>query len=419
MTELSSRQIDRRLAALQERLDTLRARVGEPVSPELTQALAELSVSMEELRVAGEELHRQSEAMAEAEAEAQRDRHRYEELFEQAPDGYIVTTRLGIITAVNHAAAELLRRTPQQLAHKPIFLYLERSTAREFRRTLLHLPATGFAANFEDRLRPIGGEPVDVEFAIVASHDPLTGRISELRWRVHDIGPRKRADRELLASREMLRRLSARLQVVQEEERTRIARELHDELGSSLTALKLQVAHAGRRIASGDYQAALESNATAAAMADGLIDQVRNLARALRPSELDELGLLAAVDEQVHDFQARTGVQARLTADEEMDCPPEIAIVIFRVLQELLTNVTRHAQARHVDVRLGQDDSTIVLDVHDDGRGIQPENAEQSASLGLLGIKERVQKVGGAFTIEGGPSSGTSASVTIPLAHPS
>jgi len=172
-------------------------------------------------------------------------------------------------------------------------------------------------------------------------------------------------------------------------------------------------------MANADWAGALASNVTAAEMADDLINQVRRISWALRPSELDELGLLAAVDSQVHDFQERTSIQTHLVAADELDCPPEAATVLFRALQELLTNVVRHAQAQRVDVRLDRADGKLVLAVHDDGHGIHPADAQHPGSLGLLGIRERVQKLGGSFTVEGSPENGTSALIIIPVVTPS
>jgi signal transduction histidine kinase len=424
MTTQPLDKLARQITDLQQRIDALQHRASKASTPEMTDALAELGVSLEELRVAQEELRvaqdeptHNSELIAAAEAAAMRDRRRYLDLFELAPDGYLVTTRTGLIIEANQAAARLLNRPAEWLARKPIFVYLNPAAAPTWRVRLLKLTSLDGPVTFEDNLLPRGSKPVEVEFTVAPGLDLATGRVNELRWRLHDIGPRKQAERELSESRHMLRELSARLQVVREDERTRIARQVHDELGGSVTAIKLALAQAQHRLAAGNPAGARASTDEASHITDDLMNQVRHIATELRPALLDELGLAAAVEWQLQDFQKRTGIETRLSASGKSECPPGTATVLFRVLQELLTNVARHAEAQHVKVRLSQPRGHIVLEVRDDGRGITEADTHRSTALGILGIHERVEQLGGTFSILPLDHQGTVAQVTVPLPH--
>jgi len=424
MTSLTLEQFGRQIAELQSRIEALQQRGQEASMPEMAAALGELSISMEELRVAQEELRvaqdeltHNSELIATAEAEAMRDRRRYLDLFEQAPDGYLVTTRTGLITEANQAAALLLNRPAKWLVHKPIFVYLEPRAAPAWQARLLQISHLDGPVTFEENLLPRQQPPVEVEFTVAPGLDLLTGRVSELRWRLHNIGPRKQAERELSESRQMLRELSARLQLVREDERTRIARQVHDDLGGAVTAVKLVLAQGRKRLAAGNTAGALESADEAGHMADELMSKVRNIATDLRPALLDELGLAAAVEWQLQDFQKRTGIETHLVASGKAECPPGTATVMFRVLQELLTNVARHAQAHHVRVRLSRPRGAIALEVRDDGRGISDTDIHRPTALGILCIHERVAQLGGTFTIQPVDGGGTVALVKLPITH--
>lgn len=210
---------------------------------------------------------------------------------------------------------------------------------------------------------------------------------------------------------EDLRSLSARMRAIREEERTRISHEIHDELGQRLTSLKYEVA----RLNPGD------AGRPVASQIDELIRVVRVISWELRPSVLDSLGLVAAIEWQAQDFARRMNVRCSVDLpDGELDLPSEMATDLFRIFQELLTNISRHAQARRVDAILEVTDSAIHLEVKDDGRGI--DMCDQARpSLGLLGMRERLERWGGIIDI--GPAtsdeetSGTRVAIVIPLAR--
>jgi PAS domain S-box-containing protein len=252
---------------------------------------------------------------------------------------------------------------------------------------------------------------------VLLSLDPIRGADGRPAGAVHvlrDITERKRAELALRDSLAQLRSLSARLESAREQERTRIAREIHDELGHALTALKMDVAWLAGRLAGGGAPLA-ERAAAMSALIDRTIATVRALATALRPSILDELGLAAAIEWEAAEFGRRTGIAVRVSAPA---APPRLdaerATAVFRIFQEALTNVARHAEARHVRVALKELRTRIVLEVADDGRGLLPAEAAGPRSLGILGMSERARAVGGRTTLTGRPGRGTRLRLSLP-----
>ena len=219
------------------------------------------------------------------------------------------------------------------------------------------------------------------------------------------------------AQTEQLRALTIRLQQVREEERTLVARDLHDQIGQILTAIKMDCDWVTRRLSP-------KNDAALSARLAGSLDRIkeateslRSVCTRLRPGVLDDLGLAAAIEWQAKEFAAVTGTQCDVSVPHE-DIPLDAnrSTAIFRILQEALTNVARHAQAKMVRVSLARQDGSVVLVVTDDGKGISETAVEDSrASLGLLGMKERAEACGGEMQIWGDPGKGTTVAVQIPL----
>lgn len=221
-------------------------------------------------------------------------------------------------------------------------------------------------------------------------------------------------DQSLRKSRDQLRALNAHQQAIREEERTRIAHEIHDDLGQRLTALKLEIArHLGERNGSMDPEAL-----KIGCMVDDTVKAVREISWDLRPSVLDTLGLTAAIEWLGEDFQRRMATRCRVTVPtQELRVDPEVATHLFRICQELLTNVARHAQASRVEIRL-EAAQRLTLEVSDNGIGIQASSRGEK-SLGLLGIRERTHRLGGVVTIDSTPEfQGTRVRVTTPYILP-
>jgi two-component system, NarL family, sensor histidine kinase UhpB len=234
---------------------------------------------------------------------------------------------------------------------------------------------------------------------------------------VEDITVRRRATEELRRSFEQLRALAGRLQTVREEERKRVAREIHDELGQALTAIKIDLSSLIRDAATGEDQ--FQSKAQSITrLVDDTIQSVRRIAAELRPGLLDDLGLVAAVEWAAEEFEARTGTKCHLDLpQDDLVIDPEHATAIFRILQETLTNVARHAKASQVNVRLAREDGDLCLEVSDNGVGITDEQLSAGRSLGILGMRERAMLLGGKLIIRGVSPGGTTVTVRIPEAH--
>jgi signal transduction histidine kinase len=219
----------------------------------------------------------------------------------------------------------------------------------------------------------------------------------------------------LRASEENLRALAARLQSVREEERARIAREIHDELGQALTGLKMDLTWLNGRLP-GQKNVA-EKVQSMFKLIDGTIQSVRKIATLLRPEVLDQLGLAAAVGWQAREFQMRTGIRCKVSLPAEpVAAGPELSTAAFRIFQELLTNVARHAAATRVEVSMRAETGRLVLEVHDNGKGISEAELGGTKSLGLLGMRERAMAFGGSVEIAGSGGKGTRVTVLLPLA---
>jgi signal transduction histidine kinase len=228
-----------------------------------------------------------------------------------------------------------------------------------------------------------------------------------------DITPQK-----MLKEREenvllQLRELSAKLEAVREEERTRIAREIHDEVGQSVTGLHLDLNWLQKQLKTSG-EAIQERIESMIGETKGIIESVRGLATELRPSILDNLGLIPAIEWHLREFQRRTGVRARFKYREYRQISGESATAVFRIVQEALTNVMRHANAKNVSITLTIERHALRLRITDDGRGIGA-NQKDSSGLGLVGMRERIRRLGGEFEIGPHRPAGTRLIVSIPL----
>jgi PAS domain S-box-containing protein len=269
-----------------------------------------------------------------------------------------------------------------------------------------------------DHWRALKGESLSYEDSVnghtYAVHvEPLLNVTREITGTVGialDITERKKIE-------DALRALAARLQGVREEERAKVAREIHDELGQALTAIKIDLASLIRESSAGQQQQGKRTDSILE-LVDQTIQSVRRIATELRPGILDDLGLVAAVEWAAEEFEARTGTKCRLDLPEDdIEIDQKRATAMFRILQETLTNVARHAKATEVGVRLAKENGDLTLEVHDNGRGISEEQLSAGRSLGILGMRERAALLGGELTLIGAPEKGTTVRVWIPQAH--
>lgn len=235
-----------------------------------------------------------------------------------------------------------------------------------------------------------------------------------------DVTERQMAEDALRATGIELRALSASLNSAREEERARISRELHDELGAALTSLKWELARidkpdsdTGGVPTSSARRHKIESMKE---LVDLTINTVRRISSELRPTILDDLGLVAALEWQAKQFETRTGIHCQLdVSTEEVDLNREQITAVFRIFQEALTNILRHAQATKIQIRINRENNEFRLEVIDDGRGISEEQKTGVQSLGLIGMRERAHLVGGKIEIIGVPGQGTTLSLRVPI----
>jgi len=229
-----------------------------------------------------------------------------------------------------------------------------------------------------------------------------------------EVSERKKNQEELRITAEQLRALSAHVESVREEERRRVAREVHDTLGQALTGLKINLSLLGRKL---EGDAELEERvASMSGLVDTTIKSVREIATELRPGVLDDLGLAAALDWQVKRFRELTGLEADFISDtDDSLLDKDLTTALFRIAQEALTNVARHAEASRVDVCLSQEADGILLEIKDNGKGFAEEEAGGMGGLGVLGMRERANIFGGRVEIEGDSRTGTTVTVRVPL----
>lgn len=236
-----------------------------------------------------------------------------------------------------------------------------------------------------------------------------------------EVVKRRETETRLESSSQRFRALASHLQFVREEERAKIAREIHDELGQVLTALKIDLSLLNNKML--DSSAIIPRQSLSSEiesmrnMVDITIQSVRRMITDLRPEILDHLGLQAAIDWHAQQFKLRTKIPVDIKSnlDETETVNPEKAAAIFRIFQETLTNVARHAKATHVEVELNQQHNMVVLKVKDNGLGITEGDLAKTTSFGILGLKERAYLLGGEVDIQGQPGSGTTVSVRIPI----
>jgi two-component system, NarL family, sensor histidine kinase UhpB len=286
-----------------------------------------------------------------------------------------------------------------------------------------------------DALAKVPFQAYDLEYRIIHSNGsvrwirdrafPIRNEKEEI-YRIsgiaEDMTERKLANDELKSSRAQLRDLASRLDSVREMERAWISREIHDELGQIFTSLKydlslLQNGVSKMESAREEEKSRLEERIKSASDLIGIaIKTVQKIAMELRPGILDDLGLMAALEWQGSEFQKRTGIVCRLHSDlRNIRLDGERATAVFRIFQEILTNVARHAGAKQVKIRIREKTGHLLLNVKDNGRGITEEERSNPKSLGILGMHERALLIGGKIQISGVPQKGTEVSLQIPL----
>lgn len=378
------------------------------LSPEETQRmLHELGVHQIELEMQNEELRR-------TQAELSAARARYFDLYDQAPVGYCTLDEQGQIRQANLTAASMLGVAPSALRHTPLTAFIFKEDQDVYYLHRRQPMEAGRTHACELRLIRQDGTLVWVHLASTMAQD--ADGTPELRVVMTEVTEHKQVEAALRESMGQLQTLSRRVLQAQETERRRVALELHDELGQALTAIKINL-QVGQLF---QQQTAGELNAENIRIVDEALQQMRRLSYALRPSMLDDLGLVPALRWMGEQTAARSELQVEF--DPGLSQPrlaPEIEIAVFRVAQEALTNIVRHAQARHVKMSLRSDGVKLVLCVQDDGRGFDPAAVRARAlaggSLGMLGMEERAMLIGGQLLIESAPGQGSTLCLHCPV----
>lgn len=353
-----------------------------------------------------------------AAAALQESEARMRAIFDTAVDGIVTIDERGIVDRFNLAAQRLFGYTEAEVTGHNVTMLMPSPYRENHDEYIGHYLRTG-----ERRIIGIGREVTGLRKD--GSLFPMDLAVAEMHFgerrmftgMIRDISERKRAEEALRQSQSELRKLSAHQEQVKEQERKRIAQEIHDELGALLTGIKAHVSVSmDQRLRAGEAPDKLLTEAMS--LADSAIETVRKVITDLRPSVLDQLGVWAALEWYAGQIEERSGLACVCEIDPELqdimlDQPR--GTMVFRVLQEALTNVVRHAHASHVTIRASTDGTSVQLKVEDNGKGIDTERLLNRETWGLLGMYERSRHFGGDLRITGEPGKGTTVSLTLPL----
>jgi PAS domain S-box-containing protein len=339
---------------------------------------------------------------------------RYRDLVEHSQDIICTHDLEGRILSVNELPARSLGYERSELLKKRIQDILVPEVREKFGKYMALMQRDGAVKGLM-LVQTAAGEQRTLEYNNTLRTEGVPAPV--VRAVAHDVTERKRAEEERQRSLEQLRALAAHLESVREEERKRAAREIHDQLGQALTAIKLDLSSLARK-SPADPEEHAKRTSSILNLVDETIRSVRRISTELRPGMLDDLGLAATVEWAAEEFATRTGMKCRLDLPQEhIAIDPQTATAVFRILQETLTNVARHAKASEVMVRLAKEDSNLTLEVHDNGTGIAADKLSSASSLGILGMRERALLLGGDLIITGAPGRGTTMRVRIPEAR--
>jgi two-component system sensor histidine kinase UhpB len=350
-----------------------------------------------------------------AEEELRESEERYRTILESIEEGYYEVDIAGNFTFFNNSLCGILGYSEDELMGMNNLQYTDKETAKEVYQAFNKVYTRGRPARgFDWEVIRKDGTKRHVETSISPMKDK-EGRPDGFRGIVRDITERVQAEEELKRSQEELRNLADHLQSVREQERTNIAREIHDDLGQTLTALKMDISWLRKKLPK-DQETLLEKTKAMTKLTDMTIKTVKRISTELRPGLLDDLGLVAAIEWQAEEFKNRTGITYKLTIDpEEIILDPDRSTTIFRIFQETLTNIARHAKATRVTITLKEKDDKVALRVRDNGKGITEKQISHPKSFGLMGIRERVHPWEGQVKISGKPGEGTTVVVRIPI----
>ncbi len=337
---------------------------------------------------------------------------RYRALFSHAMDGILLLDMVGNVVSVSDSFARMHGYSMDEMLN----MNLRELDTPE---TLLELPGrlsrilAGESIGFEVEHVHKDGHVMPLDVA--SSAIDIDGKLHILAFH-RDITERKRAEQEIKRTQQELRGMSNAANKALEDERRRTARELHDELGQSLTALKMDLESLKSELPQ-DQPKLTKHVQTMHTLLSSTVAATRRIAANLRPLMLDDLGLAAALEWLTHNYSEHSGIATDLFIDDSVAKLPEpVTSALYRITQESLTNVAKYAQATKVEIRLERDGDSVQLTVRDNGRGIEEAEKNKPDRFGLLGIRERVMLLSGEVTIKGEPGRGSEVCVRIPLA---
>jgi len=341
---------------------------------------------------------------------------RYRSVFNQANDAMFVCylnygRTLSNFVEVNEVACRTLDYTKDNLQNQNPYSVIFNNFEGEVVKIIDMIWLEGHAIFDTVQVTKTGNKiPAEISAHLIEFNDkPAVLFISR------DHSQREEAERKIKDTGERLRNLALHLQNIREEERTLIAREIHDELGQMLTFLKIQIALVGKKL-NDDQQILKDKIDSSLKLIDDSINSIQRIAEKLRPNILDELGIGPAIDWQAKDFAVRTGIECNCDLpEEELQLDKAKSTAVFRIFQEALTNIARHANADRVFINLKEYKDNLILEIKDNGKGITVNQINDSKSLGILGMKERAMLFGGRVAIKSSMNSGTSVLVKIPF----
>ncbi len=372
----------------------------------------EANIDKAQLAIESEELQRSRSPLL------QSDRW-YAELYDLAPVAYLLFGPEGMIREINFTGAQLLGMERRHLIRKAFHRFMSNESRQTFYQFCRRLFTQGERQTCDLRLIRKDGRLLDVHMVGIVHGSGLS---TLCQAAFIDVTERKKAEEQLKSSREELQASTARLQTltaqvqaIHEEEKSILAREIHDELSQALTALKMDISLLPDRAAK-NRKLFLEKLHSMSGLIDRTLERVREIVTELRPVVLDKFGLVAAIEWQVSEFQDRAKIkcEARLPSTE-IPLSNEVSTAVFRILQEALTNVARHARATEVVVNLTNEGEQLVLSVSDNGIGIDKKTIDGYKSVGLLGMHERALSFGGTTEVMRLPERGTMVRVRVPI----
>jgi PAS domain S-box-containing protein len=343
---------------------------------------------------------------------------RYRDLYENAPDMYHSINKEGIIIYCNETEARMLGYSKEEIIGRPLADFFTEESKKMHAQELPFLKDKKVHPDVEREFVRKDGSTFTASLNISTEVDE-NGELFRTKTIARDLTERRRVE-ELKKSQEQLRSLSAYLESAREEEKKRIARQIHDELGHALTTLSLDLSWLNNRLTGeGDTLDIDLIKTRTQAMSDlieSTVQTVQRISSELIPGVLDHLGLAEAIKWQVDKYRSRTGIIYDVNINtDHIELDQNSAIAVFRIFQETLINIVRHADATKVKVLLIDNDKELILEVEDNGKGINAEHITNPESVGLIGIRERARILGGKVNISGKPDKGTTVKVVIPM----